>query len=238
MNDLVTTTNDGASVTTSLAISEGVDSPHASVIKVIRNNIDDFNDFERVRFEIQPFETKGGVQNREVAILNEQHATLLMTFMRNTKIIREFKKRLVKEFWKMRSGASKVVRTRLQIIGMAMEAELARIKLEEQIAEEKPLVEFAKQVEVSHGAIKVSEAAKILGTGSKRLFSFLRMIKWVTRKNEPYQAKIEDGCMDVKLGSWTHPDHGIQQSVTALVTGKGLAKLQALWESASLKKAS
>lgn len=38
------------------------------------------------------------------------------------------------------------------------------------------------------------------------------------------------GLLDVKLGKWEPPDHGLQQSVTALVTGKSLAKLQPLWE--------
>ena len=61
------------------------------------------------------------------------------------------------------------------------------------------------------------------------MFAFLRAIGWVTRKNEPYQDKITAGLLDVKLGSWEHPEHGIQQSVTTLVTGKGLTKLQALW---------
>ncbi|EAY0927167.1 KilA-N domain-containing protein [Salmonella enterica] len=34
-------------------------------------------------------------------------------------------------------------------------------------------------------------------------------------------------------GSWSHPDHGVQQSVTTLITGKGLAKLQKILSSRS-----
>lgn len=41
----------------------------------------------------------------------------------------------------------------------------------------------------------------------------------------------------MKLGSWTHPEHGINQSVTTLVTGKGLYKLQRLWAVEMLKAA-
>lgn len=84
----------------------------------------------------------------------------------------------------------------------------------------------------------MAQAAKILGTGRQRLFAFLRQAGWVTRKNEPYQSKIEAGYLDVKLGSWEHPDHGVQQSVTALVTGKGLIKLRALWEQRQSDRAS
>lgn len=61
----------------------------------------DLEEFGGVGFEIQPFETAGGTQQREIASLNEQQATLLMTYMRNSDIVREFKKRLVKAFWDM-----------------------------------------------------------------------------------------------------------------------------------------
>lgn len=39
---------------------------------------------------------------REVAILSEDHATLLLTYMRNSDIVRDFKKRLVREFSRLR----------------------------------------------------------------------------------------------------------------------------------------
>ena len=93
-----------------------------------------------------------------------------------------------------------------------------------------PKVAFAKQVEISHDAITVGQAAKTIGTGRNRLFSFLRRHGWVDRRNEPYQAKIETGLMDVKVGRWEHPEKGLQENITALVTGKGLIKLQKLWD--------
>ena len=78
----------GQSVTTSLAIAEGVGNPHSTVIKLIRQNSSDLEDFGGVRFEIQPFETAGGTQNREVATLNEQQSTLLLTYMRNNDVVK------------------------------------------------------------------------------------------------------------------------------------------------------
>ncbi len=78
----------------------------------------------------------------------------------------------------------------------------------------------------SEDAIPVSKAAKIIGTGRTRLFAFMRKSRWVDRRNEPYQDKIEAGLLDVKLSDWEHPRDGIKESVTALVTGKGLARLQ------------
>lgn len=85
-------------VTTSLIVAEGTESQHASVIRLVRDNLADFEEFGGVGFEIQPFETAGGTQKRSVALLNREHAMLLMTYMRNTKIVRDFKKRLIRAF--------------------------------------------------------------------------------------------------------------------------------------------
>ncbi|WP_340610828.1 phage antirepressor KilAC domain-containing protein [Xenorhabdus bharatensis] len=106
---------------------------------------------------------------------------------------------------------------------------LAVNQLEHQIFEDAPKVGFHDQVSASHGALSMAQAAKILGTGRTRLFAFLRQIGWITRRNEPYQEKIQSGLMDVKLGSWEHPERGIQECVTSLITGKGLTQLQRLW---------
>lgn len=133
--------------------------------------------------------------------------------------------------------------SRMDILQLAIEAEHERMRLESanqkltlekqglenQVFEDAPKVEFHDKVVAAPGAMSVAQAAKILGTGRTRLFQFLRQIAWVTRYNEPYQEKIESGYLDVKLGSWAHPDHGVQQSVTTLITGKGLTKLQKLW---------
>jgi len=91
-----------------------------------------------------------------------------------------------------------------------------------------PKVAFAEQVEVAPDAITIGQAGKTLGTGRNRLASKMREWKWLTRTNEPYQDKINAGLLDVKIGSWDHPEKGLQRSVTALVTGKGLAKLHTL----------
>ena len=68
----IVTCQSGVPVTTSLAIAEGVGNTHKTVIQLIRKNFDDLQEFGRVAFEMLPFDTAGGSQNREVAILNEQ----------------------------------------------------------------------------------------------------------------------------------------------------------------------
>lgn len=115
---------------------------------------------------------------------------------------------------------------------LRLAAELAedKLRLEHKVEEDAPKVEFHDQVVVAFDAITMAKAAKIVGTGRNRLISFLKQSGWITRRNEPYQSKIDAGYLDVKLASWSHPDHGLQQSVTPLVTGKGLVKIRRLWE--------
>ncbi len=237
MNSIVTLNDTNCPITTSLAIAEGVGNPHASVIKVIRQNASDLEEFGLLDFKS---ESTGG-RPTEFAMLNEQQSALLLTYFRNNDTVKAFKKALIKAFFEMRDELNKRQApaenlSRMDILQLAMQSEEDRIRLEQeklnlehQLEEEAPRVAFAKQVEVAPDAISVAQAAKIIGTGQRRLFAFLRQIGWITRHNEPYQAKIEAGYLDVKLGSWEHPDHGLKQSVTALVTGKGLAKLQKLW---------
>jgi phage regulator Rha-like protein len=88
--------------TTSEIIADGTGSNYRSVQRLIEKYQDDLKEFGRVRFEITPLQTKGGIQNKKIYLLNEQQTTLLMTYMKNTPVVREFKKALVKEFYEMR----------------------------------------------------------------------------------------------------------------------------------------
>lgn len=241
MQSLVVKQN-GCPVTTSLAIADGVGNKHATVIRLVRDNVLDFEEFGRVGFEIRPFQTNGGTQHREIAILNEQQATLLLTYMRNNETVKEFKKRLVKAFFEMRdqlqsSSPDMNQLSKMDILKLAMESEEERLKLEQanqqlvnKVEQDAPKVLFAERVYISPDAISVGEAAKIIGTGQRRLFDFLRNIGWISRRNEPYQQKIEQGLLNVKLSNFHHPEHGLKQSVTTVVTGKGLTKLKQLWD--------
>lgn len=103
MQELVFVNESGEPVTRTTAIAQGAKHRHSTVIRLVRENIVDLEDFGRVGFEIQPFATPGGTQRREVAVLNEQQATLLLTYMRNNAEVRRFKKRLVRAFYELLS---------------------------------------------------------------------------------------------------------------------------------------
>jgi len=103
-------------------------------------------------------------------------------------------------------------------------------KLALQVEKDAPKVLFHDSVAASEDACTIAQAAKIIGTGRNRLFSFLRKSGWITRHNEPYQQVINAGLMDVKISKWNHPRQGLQESVTALLTGKGLSKLSSQYQ--------
>lgn len=89
----------GEPMTTSLAIAEGVAMAHASVIKLVRRYVEDIGTFGEIGFEIR-LNPQG--KPTELAWLNEQQATFLLTLMRNSPIVIEFKKALVRAFFALR----------------------------------------------------------------------------------------------------------------------------------------
>ena len=249
MSNIVSIIN-GEALTTSIAIAEGVDRPHKNIIELIRENLSDFEHFGPIAFETRKGKAlaQGGfAKATEYALLNEHQATLLITFMRNIGVVKEFKKILVKAFFEMRDELAKVkTSSAIDLDNPEFVANLiaqsaqkvqalkeAKQQLEHKIEKDAPKVEFHDKVASCPDSISVGEAAKILGTGRRRLFAFLRQHHWVTRKNEPYQSKIESGHMDVKLSPWEHPTQGLQRSVTPLITGKGLTELQKIYEGAA-----
>ena len=85
-------------------ISAGMKQRHASVIKLVRKHLASLEGMGRVRFEIQTFATRGGLQSREVASLNEHQAALLVSLMRNNQEVIAFKVALVNEFFRIRDS--------------------------------------------------------------------------------------------------------------------------------------
>lgn len=100
--------------TTSDVIAEMTGNSYRSVQRIIEKQSDRLSRFGRVRFEITPTQTKGGVQNKKVYHLNEQQATLLMTFLKNTDVVADFKVELVRQFYAMRFELYKVQAAKME----------------------------------------------------------------------------------------------------------------------------
>ncbi|MFM0781513.1 Rha family transcriptional regulator [Streptococcus suis] len=86
--------------TTSEIIAECAEVQHHTITRLIREHKADFEALGILGFEIHKLDTRG--QPKKSYLLNEQQATLLITYLKNTEPVREFKKNLVKAFFELR----------------------------------------------------------------------------------------------------------------------------------------
>jgi anti-repressor protein len=231
MNELITF-KDGVAVVDTVTIADGVGYPHKNVIALCRKHLDDLKDFGRVEFIIQPFQTKGGPQSREVAILTEDQAILLMAFMQNNEIVRKFKVSLVKAFRSVRDALAKAQnRAFAQLPDFTNPAIAARAwadeveknqKLIEQAKADAPKVEFSEAVVASDAEMTITATAKVLGIGPRKFFDWLRLNGFLYKQaNQATQDAINRGYMVVRFHSIQHDD-GVEQKAYPHVTGAGL----------------
>ena len=92
--------------TTNEIIAEYAEIDRISVRKLIENHKEDLEAFGILSFEMTKINDGRG-RPRKIYHLNEQQATLLITYLDNTKPVREFKVALVKAFFEMRDEVSK-----------------------------------------------------------------------------------------------------------------------------------
>ena len=90
--------------TTSAIIAECAGVKHHAIQEHIRKQIGRLEQFGKVSFKMRPLQS--GQQAKDY-ILNEQQATLLITFLKNTEQVANFKTNLVKAFFEMREELSK-----------------------------------------------------------------------------------------------------------------------------------
>jgi phage regulator Rha-like protein len=88
--------------TTSEIIAASCGVQHKNVLALIKRHLLDITDVGRVAFETRTFSTSGGSQEREIALLDDYAAMLLLTHMRSSEIVAAFKKALIQEFKRMR----------------------------------------------------------------------------------------------------------------------------------------
>lgn len=245
-NDLVFAGDDGEPFTTSLVIAAETGNEHSSVIKLIRNYVDDMNEVGTSRFEI----AKSGGRPTEYAELDEPAAALLITYLKNTAPVRDFKKRLVRDFYAMRQALARraavpaIPQTREQRLALALVD--ATDIINEQSDQIKALEAPARSWQLladAHGDFSVAEAAKILSrdpsitTGRGRLFDYMAEKGWIFKSKNPrggweaYQAAVNTGrlCerparpfLNSKTGLYELP------APTIRVTAKGIGKLHEL----------
>lgn len=202
-NSIVQQDQQGDLFTTSEAIAEGAKVEHRAVLQTITKYQADFERFGAVAFEMRPL--PGGGNPMRVATLNEQQATLLLTYAKNTEQVRAFKVALVQEFARMAKE--------LQGGGRELSLEEMTLKVIEgqksRIAELEPKAEFADKFLSAQGDYDTRDAAQILrrdygivNIGQNRLRDWMQDHGWLGKDRRPKHKAVEPGYLRLKPSSF------------------------------------
>lgn len=106
MNEIVFQGKGNEPFTTSDVIAKFTGVQHHTITRLIQQHEQDFKEFGLLRFQIDAVKSEGyrGTKYTKTYQLNEQQATLLMTYLRNTEKVRAFKIELVRQFYLMREA--------------------------------------------------------------------------------------------------------------------------------------
>lgn len=233
---LVTVNPRGDLLTTSLAIAEGTDNDHASVILLIRKYVEDLREFGLVDFKS---ESTGG-RPTEYALLNEPQATLLMTYMRNSEIVRDFKKKLVRAFYDF---AVQQAMSRFNIPTTLSGALLLAANQAEQIEEQKerlaivePKAEALDRLANADGLTSMTVAAKLVGMPPRKFISHLHAHQWIYHSGSGWvgrEDRVRQGLIQHRYHPYIGSDGQERQKPQVYLTPKAITKLSVLLGSAA-----
>lgn len=106
---------DSEPFTTSDVIAEFTENSYRSIQRTIERQMKRLETFGQVRFQITPVKYARGTNEKKIYHLNEPQATLLITFLKNTDIVADFKTELVKQFYNMRTELQKRHMRRIEL---------------------------------------------------------------------------------------------------------------------------
>lgn len=175
------------------AIAVHTENEHRAVLQLIGTYMEELEVFGQVAFEMRAGYNNASVR---VAQLNEQQATLLITFMRNSAPVRDFKLRLVREFYVMRQAITPALPQGQELLALAVvEAQAMLAAKDERIAELAPKADYVDTF-VADGDLRLlRNVAKSVGVAERQLRNDLLERKWIyaektTRWSEREQAVV------------------------------------------------
>lgn len=208
INDtLVFEGSDGEPFTTSLVIATQTGNQHKNVLDLIRTHMGDLNEIGRVAFQTRPFETAGGTQRREVAELDEPAAALLITNLKGSKVVFDFRKRLVAGFYAMRQllaertvthplqGAELLAAAVLESQKMIEQRDAGIYQLQAKATTDAPKVTYVDTYVTDADLLSFSTVASTNGVTEKLLRELLIAKDWIysqsdSRWSEKKQQKV------------------------------------------------
>lgn len=217
-------------VVSSETIAEGAGIEHRAVLQMIASNQEDLGTFGPIAFEMRKGEAlpQGGFgRSTRIALLNEQQASLMMTYLRNTEQVKQFKLALITGFYEMAQelqNRQPAELSRREILTMALEAEERADEYKAQVEQDAPKVDAYESFMDSDGTYSVGNVAKMLGRSQNKLFTDLRnhgvLIGKGAMRNTPYQQYMHH--FTVKAYSYTRSDGNEGTSYTTRVQPSGV----------------
>jgi len=214
--------------TTSEIIAERAGIEHRAVLQLITNFGDDLSEFGTIAFEMR----KSGGRPTRFAKLNEQQSTLLLTYLRNTEVVRKFKKDLVMGFYEMAQQIQELQRqpqspnelSRSDLARMVIESEEEKTALAAELTQVTPKAEAYDSFIDADGTYSVGTVAKMLGLSQNKLFHHLRnhgvLIGKGPMRNTPYQQYMHH--FSVKAYTYTRSEGSEGTSYTTRVQSSGV----------------
>jgi anti-repressor protein len=125
----------------------------------------------------------------------------------------------IEEKW---NSPEQIIARAMLVAGKMIETLKTTVERQEvQLIEQKPKVDFYDTVADSRDDMDMASAAKLIGSGSKRVFKTLREHHILNKDNIPYQRYINNGCFRVIEQKYTINDN-VMINLKTLVLQKGL----------------
>lgn len=192
---LVHAATDGTLTTTSEIIAAGTKSEHRNVIRLVRKYLTDFEAFGRVDFKNQTFDTAGGTQSREIAVLNREQAMFAMTMFRNNEIVVAFKKNLIRAFTEMEKRLAAPM-SEEEIVHRALQVTYRKVQeLEAKVQEYAPKVAYHDEFVADEDLIQFRTLANQLEVGEQHLRKVLQSRGWIYRQDHQRWSNKKNGLV-------------------------------------------
>lgn len=160
--------------------------------------------------------------NTETEAFRLDRDQCVLVSMRESKSVR---RKVLARLKEMESGHSfRIPQSLPEALRLAAEQAEQLERQQALIEQQRPAVEFAKQIASSDKGVKLGNYAKAVGIGPRRIFDLLREMRVLMtggdRHNLPYQEFIERGYFNVRQTSYEANEER-RIGHTPLITGKG-----------------
>lgn len=198
----------GELFTTSEIIANRAKVSHQSVLKLVDGYNDDLKEFGTIGFEIR----KSGGRPIRVAKLNEQQSTLVLAFMRNTDIVVQFKKDLVKGFYEMAQHIQELEQqpqqpaelSRADLARMVLESEEEKAAISRQLEVAAPKAEYVDNHVADNDYLLFRTVASNLGVGEQSLRWALVYSGWIYHDSQRRRNSKGDVVTEHQWAEYAH----------------------------------